>query len=209
MINFLKFQFVFLIVLSLFSCKKENNPVQNNDYLNTPDFIQNCYNDSLYVVSAIKEVSGIGSTLWKCNGTVIRSKVSEKVGIFYDTYSCKFYELYNVIAAREHMSFTNFLIKIGDYSSKLSNFDDAKKDPSLIGVDFYRLADDGDVFAGVWTLDKHQKNIFKITSVNYIDSTFTGTFDFHFVDDFFGNSVAPYSSKINFLDGKFTLPIPK
>ena len=198
-----------MIVLSLFSCKKENNPVQNNDYLNTPDFIQNCYNDSLYVVAAIKEVSGIGSTLWKCNGTVIRPKNYEKVGIAFETYSCNYYELYNLIATREYLTFPNFLIKVGDYSSKLANSYDSKKDTSLIEVGFSRLADDGDVLTGVWTLDKNQKNSFKITNVNYIDSTFTGNFSFHFIDDYFGFSVAPYSKNINFLDGKFTLPIPR
>lgn len=198
-----KILFIFsIIAILMFSCKKDTS------YLDTPDFIQNYYNDSLNVVSAVKNVPGQGSLLWKSNGIAVKKKNPNKIAIILTTYSQKFLTQYYSLARREQLFIDNIPIVNGDYSKEL--FDTfSSNDTSKIAVGFFRSADDGDVSVGSWKIDTQQKNSLKITNVNYIDSTFTGTFDFHFVESNGGNSIAPYSTNINFLDGKFTLPIPK
>lgn len=187
----------------MFSCSKDKS------YISSPDFIQNYFNDSLAVVTSKKEVPGIGIVDWKCNGLAVQIKNSSRIGIYLQTYSLKYLEKYNFFALREELSFGYFNLMKADYSSKLSDIFVASNDSTLIGVSFHRFEDDGDVGSGSWKLDIQQKNTFEITKINSADSTFTGTFDFHFVESNGGNSVAPYSKNINFLDGKFTLPIPK
>ena len=196
-----------IIIFGLLACKKENNEIGNTEFLNTPDFEQHGFFNNSSLVTATKEVPGIGSVLWKCNGQPLKYK--DSLSLLLQTYSLYYEEKYNFYAIREALYFGSFKLSIGDFSSKLIGFQNPKPNPNLINVLFFRHVGDGDAWAGSWTLDVKQKNSFKITNVNYVDSTFTGTFDFHFIDNYGGNSVAPYSKNINFLDGKFTLPIPK
>jgi hypothetical protein len=71
------------------------------------------------------------------------------------------------------------------------------------------LGYEGDVLIGSWELDTKKPNTFKITSINQLKGTFSGTFDFYFCSQKPVDYPEHYSKRINFLNGKFTLPIPK
>ncbi len=131
------------------------------------------------------------------------------IGIAFETCSSLYIDKYNYIAEREHLYVTNFTLSIGDFSNRLGNNLFTGKVSPNIDVGFLRLADDGDAVTGIWNLAPSAGNSFKITNINYTKNTFTGSYNFYFYENYGGNSVAPYSKQINFLNGKFTLPIPK
>ncbi len=193
-------------MISIFSCKKENL-----DFLNTPDFLQNYYVDINpdYIVKCNKEVPGVGSSNWMCNGIPYRVPPNTKNVLTFKTYSSKYFDKYHVLALREEIYLGGFNLNINDFSNNLTNLAGWQNDTSLISILFTRSEDDGDVVIGSWDLDTTKKNTFKITGIDYERGIFAGTFNFYFYSKDPVEYPEHYSQRINFLNGKFTLPIPK
>ncbi len=95
------------------------------------------------------------------------------------------------------------------FSYILTDFLGGNSDTSKITVLRSLATSDGDVLFGFWDLDTKSPNTFKITSINQSKGTFSGTFDLYFCSQKPIDYPAHYSQGINFLKGKFTLPIPK
>ncbi|MBL7831424.1 MAG: hypothetical protein JNK41_10385 [Saprospiraceae bacterium] len=196
--------FVFILLLNIISCKEDND-----DYLNTPDFKQylTIESDSTYTITATKNVPGIGSAFWKSNGSTIME--NGKIDIYFINYSFAYFTTDSILVPRELISFQPHNLKIGDFSQLLTNAEGSNKDSTLISPLFVLLTDDGDVAIGSWQLDTTKKNTFKITGIDYERGIFAGTFNFYFYSKDPVEYPEHYSQRINFLNGKFTLPIPK
>jgi hypothetical protein len=197
-----------LILLNVLGCTKDQpypEPIPG-----IPDFMQYYYFDTLPLSSATKQIPGVGSAPWICNAKTLTAPSNHKIfAIEFETCSALFIEKYNYVADREKLLISNFNLEVGDFSDKLGSSLFTGISTPKIEVDFFRMTAEGDVLTGVWKLWPSIWNSFVITKINHAKNTYSGTYNFYLYEDYGGISVAPYSKRINFLNGKFTLPIPK
>ncbi len=152
-------------------------------------FLYNCY-----LVTATKEVPGLGSIPW--TGNIFVNISEDKFQFYTGTYQDSIDWL-----IREDL-FCGYV----PISTGIHPVYDGYHYQQNIGTTFggyARSLDDGDVADGYWNIDTTCVNYIEITQLDLQNKEVRGNFEFHLKMQTQGQAGILYSERINFINGKF------